>query len=77
MNPHDATEQAYGYGYDAGYKAAKQIRHWHAWTTERIVYSKKAGTYAWREYHYITCSGCGYGTIIKSNYCPDCGAKMQ
>lgn len=40
----------------------------------------------WRERkHYFgsvvcqtyTCSGCGFGVAQKTNYCPDCGAKMR
>lgn len=26
---------------------------------------------------YYLCSKCSWGTMIDSNYCPDCGAKME
>ena len=34
---------------------------------------KKDGEYPW----LLNCSGCGYSTECGTNYCPNCGAKME
>ncbi len=41
MNTHDATEQAYRNGYEAGYTAAKDVRHWEGKIIEGYAFSEK------------------------------------
>lgn len=77
MTSHNATEQAYRNGYEAGYKAAKDIRHWESKIIEGYAFSEKTEDYKLKGYLYFSCSGCGWNTVIMSKYCPGCGAKMR
>jgi rubrerythrin len=36
-----------------------------------------ADKYVQHAYHFYRCSKCGYDHIGKTNYCPNCGAKMK
>ena len=35
----------------------------------------KDGEY--RHYHFYVCSNCGRRTAVKTNFCPDCGCRMD
>lgn len=61
MNIHDATEQAYKNGYRQGKQDAVKHGRW--------VFSK-SGLY-WQ------CSECNVISLEHTNYCPECGAKMN
>lgn len=59
--------EAYKQGFQEGLKAAKNKPDAH-WIKKQVDY---------RHYHYF-CSKCGCcSKYKKSNYCPDCGRKMQ
>ena len=68
MNPHDATEQAYRNGYEAGYNAAKdeivrckECKYLEKWRT--MCYCK-----IWRIVHGMGENGfCGYGERKEEN----------
>lgn len=64
MNIHDATEQAYKNGYDAGYRAATKER-----TAKWIISS---------DGYYPYCSNCRREPTrgVLTEHCPCCGYKM-
>lgn len=55
------------------------VRHgkWKEWDDETIVGINKFGKDIYRHFRYYTCSLCCKGSAIKSNYCPNCGARMD
>ena len=70
MNQHDATEQAYKRGYEAGKRDAVKHGEWDA--KEDLVRSYLNGC---TEIFY-ECSVCRSASAFKSPHCPNCGAKM-
>ena len=65
MNEHDIAEQAYKNGYEQGKRDAVKHGRWITTAYKPFVYSK--------------CSLCGHRVTIdgESNYCPNCGARMD
>lgn len=53
---------------------AEPVRHgrWFGWHGDKRC---KDGEY--RHFRYYECSECGRRSDIKTNYCPNCGAKMD
>lgn len=52
--------------------------HWNGWAATH--WTKKYddnGDPIYREHTYYQCSECRRGTVVKSAYCPGCGAKMD
>lgn len=49
--------------------------HWREYNRSALV-SWKNGEPVWVDRAVYYCDGCGFGTIIKHNYCSRCGAKM-
>ena len=50
---------------------------WKEWDDETFVGMNKFGKEVYRPFRYYTCSLCCKGSAIKSNYCPNCGARMD
>lgn len=50
--------------------------HWREYTRSALV-SWKNGEPVWVDRAVYYCDGCSFGTIIKHNYCPRCGQKMD
>ena len=50
---------------------------WESWTTSRYYGIDQDGEPIHRDGRIYYCSECGCRSIIKHNYCPDCGAKME
>jgi len=50
------------------------IKHgeWHSWEIEQQISYDVI-----RPYRYYSCSICNRRSAIRSNYCPNCGAKMD
>lgn len=53
---------------------AEPVKHgrWNGWHGDKRM---KNGEY--RHFHYYACDQCECRTAIASNYCPNCGAKMD
>ena len=72
MNERDIAEQAYKNGFEKGYAngyadGEAKLKHG-KWGPVRGF----LGFYTWD----VQCSLCGTPQDYKSNYCPECGAKM-
>ena len=69
------TRAAYASGYADGieFKSAE----WIGFTTSSYAGTDDIGDPKWIDKKFYRCSKCRKGTVIKSNYCPSCGAKMQ
>ena len=69
--------------YDMGYvDAVDNIEDWltaNAVEVVEVVHGRWIGGYRGTEYTIPKCSQCGYGNgaVGASNYCPNCGAKMD
>lgn len=81
-------DDAYARGLDAGYQAvldapavdAEPVKRgkWKGYLIPH--WTKRYDDDGEPEYKYHTeyvCNICGYNSIIKHNYCPHCGAKME
>ena len=51
--------------------------HWKGWTTSSFHGCDDLGEPIYRDAKFYRCSKCNYGTVVKTNYCPNCGAKMK
>lgn len=49
---------------------------WKEFSRSELV-NWKDGKPVWDDLSVYRCSECDFGTIIKHNYCPSCGAKMD
>jgi rubrerythrin len=49
---------------------------WHK-SLRSVFMNYKNGECAWVDKAVYRCSECHFGTIIKHNYCPNCGARMD
>lgn len=65
--------------YDSPAADVAEVKHgkWNGWHGDKLVGIDDNGDDMYRHYHYNTCSECGRGNAIKSDYCPNCGAKMD
>ena len=50
--------------------------YWREYNRSALV-SWKNGEPVWVDRVVYYCDGCSFGTIIKHNYCPRCGQKMD
>ena len=50
--------------------------YWREYNRSALV-SWKNGEPVWVDRAVYYCDGCSFGTIIKHNYCPRCGQKMD
>ena len=69
MNTYEATELAYKNGYEQGKKDAVVNGRW--------IFKHDPITDPKGYFVRIVCSNCDLHTGQKSNYCPQCGAKMD
>lgn len=53
------------------------VRRWWKEYSHSALVNWKNGEPVWADRAVYRCSGCDFGTIIKHNYCPRCGAKMD
>ena len=67
-------KKAYEHGYADGKRDAVPVVHgqWEGWHGN---FMRRDGKY--QHYHYYECSLCCRLTAVRSNYCPNCGAKMD
>lgn len=58
---------------------AEPVKHgkWKGWRKSAFHRLDKFGEPIYRDARYYSCNLCYYRTVIKSNYCPHCGAKMD
>ena len=45
---------------------------WNGWHGDKMVAEDK-----YKHYHYYSCNKCGRKSAVASNYCPNCGARMD
>lgn len=50
---------------------------WIGWHGDRKVGEDEYGMDIYRHYHYFSCRKCGRRTVVKENYCPNCGSRMM
>lgn len=50
---------------------------WMGWTTSAYIGLDDVGEPKYADRSHFRCSKCRYGTVVKSAYCPNCGAKME
>ena len=50
---------------------------WLGFTSSRFYGIDEDGEPIYRDGVMYRCSECRYGTVVKSNYCPRCGARMD
>ena len=58
---------------------AVEVKHgwWDKYTDERFNGYDADGRIKYRKVRTYNCNKCGHGSAVKSNYCPNCGAKMD
>lgn len=56
-----------------------EVRHgeWKGWTTSAFMKIDDYGEPLYSDRKFYRCSQCHYGTVVKTKYCPNCGAKMD
>ena len=54
----------------------RQTGIWKGWTTAAFIGTDEFGDPIYARRRFYRCSICRQGTVIKSNYCTNCGAKM-
>ena len=50
---------------------------WKGWHGDKLVGINKYGEDIYKHYHYYSCSKCGKGNAIKTNFYPHCRADMR
>lgn len=55
----------------------RKVGWWESWTTSRYYGIDQDGEPIYRDGRIYYCSECGHKSIIKHNYCPYCGKKME
>ncbi len=79
MDIYTATEEAYKKGYAEGYEDGKRDSvvhgHWSSLTdcSNAGVYCSVCHKKVWKEDY----AWCNRKNKLRSNYCPNCGAKME
>ena len=48
---------------------------WNGWTTSAFIGVDDFGDPKYARRKFYRCSICRHGTVVKSNYCSNCGAK--
>ena len=49
---------------------------WNGWRTSAYIGIDEDGEPKFADRIFYRCSECRYGTAVKHNYCPNCGARM-
>lgn len=57
--------------------AVPVVRGWWKGYTHSALVRWKDGEPVWEDRNVYRCGRCDFGTIVKHNYCPRCGAKMD
>lgn len=57
----------------------QEVRHgrWRGYTSTAFHGMDKIGNPIYRDVNVWTCSECYRKTVIKENFCPNCGARME
>jgi rubrerythrin len=65
--------------YDVALEALeKQIpKEWRGWTTSAFIGTDEYGEPKYADRKFYRCSKCRNGTVVRTNYCPNCGSKMD
>lgn len=50
---------------------------WSGWTKEAFTGLDEYGDPRCAKRTYYLCGKCNYGTVVKTHYCPNCGARMD
>lgn len=58
---------------------AKQNSYWESYSCSRYMGTDDGGEPKWRDGKFYVCHNyrCRRKTVVKSHYCPNCGAKMD
>lgn len=51
--------------------------YWESYTTSAYIGVHDDGEPKWAERRFFRCEACRTGSAIKTNYCANCGAKMD
>ncbi len=53
--------------------------YWEGYSCSQYMGTDKCGEPKWRDGQFYVCHNyrCRWKTVVKSHYCPDCGAKMD
>ena len=77
MDEHTSHELAYKKGYEDGKRdAAPKRGFWNSYVHSALV-NWKDGEPVWADRNVYRCDTCDFGTIVKHNFCPRCGADMR
>ncbi len=58
-------------------KDKEETGYWKGWYTTAFIGMDKDGEPRYSPRRYFQCSHCYYKTVVQTNYCPNCGRKMQ
>ena len=58
---------------------AEPVRHgrWERYCDDKFMGYGADGKIKYRKVYTYECDNCRHGTAVKTNYCPNCGAKMD
>ena len=64
---------------DAPTIEAEPVRHgrWERYCDDKFMGYGADGKIKYRKVYTYECDNCRHGTAVKTNYCPNCGAKMD
>ena len=66
--------------FDAPAEDVQEVRHakWKGWTKPAYIGREdEYGDPRYVDRTYYRCSECDYGSVVKSNFCPNCGVRMD